>query len=49
MGRKALGRLSTADDDRRNAVIAATTAVKRWLGQTPAGAFAAPATFTRKP
>ena len=49
MGRKALGRLSTAVDDRRNAVITATTGeLKRWLGQTPAGAFAAPVTFTRK-
>ena len=49
MGRKALGRLSTAVADRRNAVITATTGeLKRWLGQTPPGAFAAPATFTRK-
>jgi len=49
MSRRTLGRLSTAVDDRRNAVITATTGeLKRWLGQTPAGAFAAPATFTRK-
>lgn len=49
MSRKMLGRLTTAVDDRRNAVItAATSEVKRWLAQTPAGAFAAPATFTRK-
>jgi len=49
MSRKALGRLTTAVDDRRNAVItAATSELKRWLAQTPAGAFAAPATFTRK-
>jgi hypothetical protein len=49
MNRKTLGRLSTAVDDRRNAVITATTGeLKRWLGQTPVGAFAAPATFTRK-
>jgi hypothetical protein len=47
--RKTLGRLSTAVDDRRNAVITSTTAdVRRWLAQAPAGAFAAPATFTRK-
>src|SRR4030095_1901783 len=46
MNRKTLRRLSTAVDDRRNAVITATTGeLKRWLGQTPAGAFAAPATF----
>ncbi len=50
MSRKTLGRLSTAIDDRRNAVITATTGeLKRWLAQTPPGAFAAPATFTRKP
>ena len=49
MSRKTLGRLSTAVDDRRNAVITATTGeIKRWLAQTPAAAFAAPATFTRK-
>lgn len=49
MSRKTLGRLSTAVDDRRNAVITATTGeVKRWLAQTPPGAFAAPATFSRK-
>jgi len=49
MGRKTLGRLRTAVDDRRNAVITATTGeLKRWLAQTPAGAFAAPATFNRK-
>jgi hypothetical protein len=47
--RKTLGRLSTAVDDRRNAVItAATGELKRWLAQTPPGAFAAPATFTKK-
>ena len=50
IARKTLGRLSTAVDDRRNAVITATTGeLKRWLAQTPAGAFSAPATFTRKP
>jgi hypothetical protein len=49
MSRKTLGRLGTAVDDRRNAVITATTGeIKRWLAQTPAAAFAAPATFTRK-
>ena len=49
MSRKTLGRLSTAVDDRRNAVITATTGeIKRWLAQTPAAAFAAPATYTRK-
>jgi hypothetical protein len=49
MSRKALGRLSTAVDDRRNAVITGATAdIKRWLAQTPPDAFAAPATFTRK-
>jgi hypothetical protein len=49
MARKTLARLSTAVDDRRNAVITATTVeLKRWLAQTPAGAFAAPATFARK-
>ena len=49
MTRRTLGRLSTAVDDRRNAVITATTGeLKRWLAQIPAGAFAAPATFTRK-
>lgn len=47
--RKTLGRLSTAIDDRRNAVITATTVdMRRWLAQAPAGAFSAPATFTRK-
>jgi hypothetical protein len=36
MSRRTLGRLSTAVDDRRNAVITATTGeLKRWLGQTP--------------
>ena len=49
MRRKTLGRLSTAVDDRRNAVITTTTGeLKRWLAQTPASAFAAPATFSRK-
>jgi hypothetical protein len=49
ISRKSLGRLSTAADDRRNVVITATTGeVKRWLARTPADAFAAPATFTRK-
>jgi hypothetical protein len=48
MARKALGRLSAAVDDRRNAVITATTIeLRRWLAQAPAAAFAAPATFTR--
>jgi hypothetical protein len=48
--RKTLGRLSTAVDDRRNAVLTSTTVdLRRWLAQAPVGAFSAPATFTRKP
>ena len=50
IARKTLGRLSTAIDDRRNAVMTATTVeMRRWLAQAPPGAFSAPATFTRKP
>jgi hypothetical protein len=49
MARKTLGRLSTAVDDRRNAVITATTGeLRRWFAQTPGAAFAAPARFTKR-
>lgn len=49
MARKTLGRLSAAIDDRRNVVVTATTGeLRRWLALTPADAFGAAATFTRK-
>jgi hypothetical protein len=42
--------LATALDDRRNVVVASTTAeLRRWLAQPPANAFSAPMTFTRRP
>jgi hypothetical protein len=46
---KALKRLSVAFDDRRNVVIASSTAdLRRWLTQVPAEAFTAPTTYRRK-
>lgn len=43
-----LVRLTAAFDDRRNAVVASTTAdFRRWLARAPADAFAAPMTFAR--
>ncbi|HYM23548.1 MAG TPA: hypothetical protein VEU08_10075 [Vicinamibacterales bacterium] len=52
MQQKTLARLNVSFDDRRNAVIAATTAdLRRWLAKPPAGAdvLAAPMTFERVP
>jgi hypothetical protein len=47
---KRLGTLSTAIDDRRNAVITAPTSdLRRWLAHAPDEAFAAPITFVRQP
>jgi hypothetical protein len=47
---KPAGRLAAAFDDRRNVVVASTTAeLRRWLMQAPAEAFSAPMTFRRKP
>ena len=49
MDQKTVGRLTTAFDDRRNAIIASTTAdLRAWLAHVPDGAAAAPMTFTRK-
>jgi len=46
---KTLARLTAAFDDRRNAVIAATTAdLRRWLAHAPDDAVAAPMTFKRE-
>jgi hypothetical protein len=43
MTQKALRRLSVAFDDRRNVVIASSTAdLRRWLTQVPAEAFHGP-------
>ena len=48
MEQKSVAGLTTAFDDRRNAVIAATTAdVRRWLEHVPDDAVAAPMTFKR--
>jgi hypothetical protein len=48
MEQKAIGRLTTAFDDRRNVIIASTTAdLRRWLLRVPDAAVAAPMTFTR--
>jgi len=48
IAQKTLGRLTTAFDDRRNAIVAAPTAeLRRWLARVPAAAIAAPMTFTR--
>lgn len=50
MGQKSLGRLTSAFDDRRNAVITAPTSeLRRWLPRAPSEAFLAPMTFKRKP
>ena len=49
MEQKMLARLATAFDDRRNAVIVATTAdLRRWLAHVPDDAIAAPMTFKRE-
>lgn len=45
---RTLARLTAAFDDRRNAIIASTTAdLRRWLARAPQDAFGAPMTFTR--
>jgi hypothetical protein len=50
MAQKTVARLSVSFDDRRNAVIASTTAdLRRWLTRPPADVFAAPMTFERAP
>jgi len=51
MAQKTIGRLTASFDDRRNAVIASTTAdLRRWLTRPPPGdVFAAPMTFERTP
>ncbi len=47
---KTIGRLATAVDDRRNAVITSPTdELRRWLPRAPDGAFSAPMNFKRKP
>jgi hypothetical protein len=47
---KPAGSLVAAFDDRRNVVVASTTAeLRRWLMHAPAEAFSAPMTFRRKP
>ena len=47
---KAAGFPVSAVDDRRNAVITASTGdLRRWLMRAPADAFGTPATFARKP
>lgn len=48
MTQGSLGRIAASFDDRRNAVIASSTAdLRRWLTKPPADAFAAPMTFER--
>jgi hypothetical protein len=48
MAQKVVARLNPAMDDRRNAVMTATTGeVRRWLTRTPADAFGAPMLFKR--
>lgn len=48
MAQKSLGRLATAFDDRRNAIIASTTPeLRRWLARVPDEALSASMTFTR--
>ena len=50
MEQKTIARLATAFDDRKNAVIVATTAdVRRWLAHVPEDAIAAPMTFKKQP
>jgi len=50
IAQKPVGRLVAALDDRRNVVVASTTAeLRRWLMQAPAEAFSAPITFKRTP
>jgi hypothetical protein len=47
--KKTTGRLMATLDDRRNVVIASSTAdLRRWLTQAPAEAFTAPTTYRRK-
>ena len=46
---KRVGGLALVFDDRRNVVIASSTAeLRRWLTQAPAAAFSVPVTFKRK-
>ena len=48
MTRKSLGRLTSAVDDRRNAVMTSPTGeLRRWLMRAPPEAFSAPMTFIR--
>jgi hypothetical protein len=48
MAQKTIRGLIVAFDDRRNAVVASTTAdLRRWLARPPEDAFAAPMTFTK--
>lgn len=53
MAQKSIARLAASFDDRRNAVIASSTAeLRRWLAKPPSGGadvFAAPMTFERTP
>jgi hypothetical protein len=46
---RSAGGLAVVSDDRRNVVIASSTAeLRRWLTQAPAAAFSLPVTFARK-
>jgi hypothetical protein len=46
---KTLGRLGVSIDDRRNVVVSSTTSeLRQWLQRSPASAFGAAMTFTRK-
>jgi hypothetical protein len=46
---KTIGRLTTAFDDRRNAIFASPTAeLRRWLARVPDAAIAAPMTFKKQ-
>ncbi len=48
MEQKSVGRLATAFDDRRNAIVVSATAdLRRWLAHPPDAAIAAPMTFRR--
>jgi hypothetical protein len=50
IAQKPVGRIVAALDDRRNVVVASTTAeLRRWLMHAPAEAFSAAMTFRRKP
>jgi hypothetical protein len=50
MAQKTVGGLIVSFDDRRNGVIASTTAdLRRWLTKPPAESFGAPMTFERTP